>query len=734
MSAILLTGDRYKVDSLYQWDKDQDLVITGLSLSLKPEIHFTNENMDRAIVKQSEMDDAGIITVRVPNSLLQVATPITVYVCGYEGDTFKTYYTFVIQVIRRTKPADYTLTVSDEEVYSFNALENKISNVIASNTQLESKLKSTYNRAITEIKTSNQTLENNVRGNNQVLENNVKTSNQQLQDLLTKAYEENLKAFNTKSAETLEKCESNITETTDQLIAQIANIVAHNNDTEGNSELIDIRVGANGVIYPSAGEAVRTQIASLLDFKGNSYASWLAIGDSVTVGYNNKNYSYADIISEKYNIPMKKDAITGTNISVDSATFGVAMSGRYSNNLDDYALITVMGGVNDFSHSVPLGVFDPTATTRDTFYNGVNVLASGLLEKYPNSKIIFMTSNIDNAILGGYRNSLGKTWEDYVNALETVCNYYSLPLYRIDKLCGFNGNTRGIVTDDLATGDTIHPVTKGHTKLASAVNNAIDFTDPFSLFGKGRLIVTQSLKNIGLSATLSSIRELLTVKAVYENVEFEISNYTLQGNIETGDQEFTISYRNLNPVKVTFIVGDGDKPSYEVLYRLPESLTFTEDDTTLDTGVNWRNNHTRYTIKMTLKGNITKNMPIMSVGNGQYPVQNDYPFLQASIDYNFLTLYTSASKQFVLRKDNINSDMSFPLDTTTLFIVVGEKVSLYTIIDSEIAWISDEYEHGSTITDGRTLKFNIGSGFVGTISEFTVYNGALARGDIEKLI
>lgn len=45
--------------------------------------------------------------------------------------------------------------------------------------------------------------------------------------------------------------------------ARVDNIITHNNDTEGNTELIDIRTGADGTVYTSAGNAVREQISTL---------------------------------------------------------------------------------------------------------------------------------------------------------------------------------------------------------------------------------------------------------------------------------------------------------------------------------------------------------------------------------------------------------------------------------------------------------------------------------------
>lgn len=119
----------YVTDSLYQWDLNRDLVINGLGLTTTPEIHFTNANMDRAIVRQATLE-GGIITARIPNSLLQEALTVKAYVGLYEGEEFRTIEVVEIPVIAKARPLDYILEVSDEEVYSFKALENKVESAV----------------------------------------------------------------------------------------------------------------------------------------------------------------------------------------------------------------------------------------------------------------------------------------------------------------------------------------------------------------------------------------------------------------------------------------------------------------------------------------------------------------------------------------------------------------------------------------------------------------------------
>ena len=128
MADLKIDKSRYSVDSLYQWDTNQELKIYGLSM-LDPEIHFTNEAMGGSIVVDCTVDESGVISVNIPNSFLTYKYSITVYVSGFEGDTFKTYHKFTIPVKARKRPGDYTLTLSDNEVYSFRTMNDRITNI-----------------------------------------------------------------------------------------------------------------------------------------------------------------------------------------------------------------------------------------------------------------------------------------------------------------------------------------------------------------------------------------------------------------------------------------------------------------------------------------------------------------------------------------------------------------------------------------------------------------------------
>ena len=173
----------YVTDSLYQWDKNQDLVISGINISTAPEIHFSNIEMERALVRQSILED-GVITVRIPNSLLQTSYTIKVYIGVYEGETFKIIETIEIPIIAKTKPADYTLDVDDEEVYSFKKLENLVDQAIEDMTDanaetLENAIEISGN-AVARLEEIKSEINTTLNEQNETIDQNTETSNSAL--------------------------------------------------------------------------------------------------------------------------------------------------------------------------------------------------------------------------------------------------------------------------------------------------------------------------------------------------------------------------------------------------------------------------------------------------------------------------------------------------------------------------------------------------------------------------
>lgn len=118
----------YVTDSLFQWDQNRVLRVTGLNLKVKPEVHFSNANMNGAIPVQADLVN-HVVVASIPNSLLQEPLRIYAHIGIYEGDEFKVVELVEIPVKPRKRPADYELAVDDFELYSFKRLENMIKNI-----------------------------------------------------------------------------------------------------------------------------------------------------------------------------------------------------------------------------------------------------------------------------------------------------------------------------------------------------------------------------------------------------------------------------------------------------------------------------------------------------------------------------------------------------------------------------------------------------------------------------
>lgn len=202
----------YVTDSVYQWDLNHVLSVSGLNLTVAPEVHFSNANVDRAIVRQATLKNQ-IVSVQIPNSLLQDPLTILAHIGIYENGTFKVVEVISIPVIPRKRPADYQIQDKDEEIYSFKALENKIKNAVNIGEL----------RAVT---------------------------------------------------------------------ARIDNLIANNNDTEGNAELVDMRTDEDGNTYDSAGSASRSKSKLLKKFDEGAIAEAFVCNADL---FENGSWNHEDV-------------------------------------------------------------------------------------------------------------------------------------------------------------------------------------------------------------------------------------------------------------------------------------------------------------------------------------------------------------------------------------------------------------------------------------------------------
>ena len=200
------------------------------------------------------------------------------------------------------------------------------------------------------------------------------------------------------------------------------------------------------------------------------------LGDSITegVGTSAPDKIYLNVLKKEANL---KEALnygeSGTRfarqinldtdeaIELDNNSFSV----RFETMDDTADAVVVFGGTNDYGHGdALLGEFNDR--TPKTFYGACHYLMEGLINKYPDAKIVVMTPLHRT----GERVSNGRaTLEGYVNIIKEVATYYSLPVLDLWSVSGIQPEVEIIKTKYCPDG--LHPNDAGHEKLAEVIGN-----------------------------------------------------------------------------------------------------------------------------------------------------------------------------------------------------------------------------------------------------------------------
>lgn len=181
------------------------------------------------------------------------------------------------------------------------------------------------------------------------------------------------------------------------------------------------------------------------------------LGDSITFGdtLSTQNDTYASCLARM--IGADACANYGWNGSTMGGTRPDRFIDRYLSMSNDMDLVFVFGGTNDYGFSTPLGTMGDSSSA--TFYGTLNLLMSGLKQKYPEGQVVFLTPI--HRLRGDRKNKAGYILEDYVNAIVSMGAFYDIPVVDL-----YHAPTMNFVGRQGYLADGLHPTVRGHKVLA----------------------------------------------------------------------------------------------------------------------------------------------------------------------------------------------------------------------------------------------------------------------------
>ena len=196
------------------------------------------------------------------------------------------------------------------------------------------------------------------------------------------------------------------------------------------------------------------------------------LGDSITAGSGTSDIAnvYWNVLGRLTGATCVGYGIGGHRIAHQQKSEG---NGRvpYADRVDtmdaDADIVVVFGGPNDFGHGdAPLGSLEDR--TVDTFCGAMHVLCERLINRYPTAQIVFLTPlhrcSEDDGPFNEYGVRLQTNLEGYVNLIQKIAAYYSLPVLDLYRTAGIQ--PRVPIQKERFMPDGLHPNDAGNERIA----------------------------------------------------------------------------------------------------------------------------------------------------------------------------------------------------------------------------------------------------------------------------
>ncbi len=204
------------------------------------------------------------------------------------------------------------------------------------------------------------------------------------------------------------------------------------------------------------------------------------LGDSITegAGVSCEEARYTEVLKRTAGLSaIKNYGIGGTRIArqqtIHSDTYHFDVNSfceRFAQMDNDADIVVVFGGTNDYGHGdAPFGSFEDR--TMDTFCGALHYLMRGLIEKFPEADIVFLTPlHRENDTTPNSSNKL--CLKAYVDEIKKTAEYYSMPVLDLFSMSGIQPDIP--VHKEKFCPDGLHPNDAGNEKIANRLKNFLE--------------------------------------------------------------------------------------------------------------------------------------------------------------------------------------------------------------------------------------------------------------------
>lgn len=298
--------------------------------------------------------------------------------------------------------------------------------------------------------------------------------------------------------------------------------------------------------------------------------TWCAMGDSITAGTGagGSSYSYANVCANLAGITaIHNHGIAGScvcagyNTALTEPGIETAFCNRFGEMSASADLITVLGSVNDHRADVKVG--SPTSTDKNDFYGALYVLITGLKQRYPNGRIVFITPFKISGWNG--KNMYGFSLQDFRNAIVTQCNRFQIEVVDLFSEEQFSW-LKGLYQGWFYSYDYYHPTPAGHQAIASWLKDQLfgDGSGSSSGGSGGSGGTTTTYGNIVISNTSLTLNENSNTTVNVTLDKAPSSNQTVyittSGNVSTNTSSLTFTSSNYSSGQ-TFTLYSGNAGS-----------------------------------------------------------------------------------------------------------------------------------------------------------------------------